>query len=171
MKRASILMVLTLLLFLCCGIALAAFIYKRNVMAKRFEEILNVLESETHACIVEEISIETPRTAKDKALVKRVIAKLESREASIFAKQFASIIRKYWDRDWPDARLEQIYPYEITFGTNSVWEVSWAHPSIAHVEYTIKRPSLKGAIYLEKEARMEIKGLIESLSSHKSRND
>jgi hypothetical protein len=45
MKRASQLMVLALMLFLCCGIALAAFIYKRKVIAKRFEEILSVIEA------------------------------------------------------------------------------------------------------------------------------
>ncbi|MHC4087515.1 MAG: hypothetical protein ACYSU5_20270 [Planctomycetota bacterium] len=123
------------------------------------------------SCIIKKISIEPPKTPKDTALVERVIARLEGREASAFIKQFASILRKYWDKDWPDARLEQIYPYEITFGTNSVWEVSWAHPSIAYVEYTIKKPSLKGAIFLEKEARKEIKELIESLSNNKSRND
>jgi hypothetical protein len=165
-------MVLTLLLFLCCGIALAAFIYKRKVIAKRFEEILNVLESEKQACIIKKISIEPPTTPKDTALVERVIARLEGREASAFIKRFASILRKYWDRDWPNARLEQIYPYEITFqGTNSVWKVSWENSSEAYVEYTIKEPPLIGAIFLEKEARSELKTLIESLSNNKSRND
>lgn len=165
MEKIPLLTKLMTLLGLCCAIALAVFIYKHHVTSKRFERILDVLESETHACIVEEISIEPPKTAKDKALVKRVIAKLDSREASIFAKQFASIIRKYWYRDLPDARLEQIYPYEITFqGTNSVWQVSWENSPEAYVEYTIKEPPLIGAIFLEKEASSELKAFIESLS-------
>ena len=165
-------MVLASLLFLCCGIALAAFIYKRNVVAKRFEEILNVLESEKQACIIKKINIEPPKTPKDTAVVERVIARLEDREASTFAKRFASILRKYWNRDWPNARLEQIYPYEITFqGTTSVWKVTWDHPSEACVEYTIKVPPLSGAVFLEKEARKEIKELIESLPQVKFKND
>lgn len=174
MKRASLLMVLILLLFLCCGIALAAFIYKRKVIAKRFEEILNVLESEKQACIIKEVSLDPPRTERDKALVTRVIARCDDGEAKTFAKRFAAILRKYRYR----FRIDEVYEYEvpnayeITFeGTSSVLNIGWSNPSEPWVEYRIEEPPLKGTIFLYEEARSEINALIESLPKVKLKND
>jgi hypothetical protein len=174
MKRASLLMTLALLLFLCCGIALAAFIYKRKVIAKRFEEILNVLESEDQGCIITGYSLEPPKAAGDAGIVKQVIARLEGDEAHTFAGDFALILKKYRDRVRTNEVYEYVLPnaYEITFeGTSSVLNIGWYIPSEPWVEYRIEEPPLVGTIFLEEEARSEIKALIESLSNNKFRND
>jgi hypothetical protein len=174
MKRASQLIVLILLLFLCCGIALAAFIYKRNIIAKRFEEILNVLETEKQACIIKGVSLEPPRTERGKARVTRVIARCDNGEAKTFAKRFATLLKKYRDR----VRFGEVYnyvlpnAYEITFeGTSSVLNIGWYNPSEPWVEYRIEEPPLKGTIFLKEEARSEINALIESIPRVKFKND
>ncbi len=174
MKRASQLMVLILLLFLCCGIALAAFIYKRKVIAKRFEEILNVLESENKGGIITGFSLEPPKTAKDSGIVKRVIARLDGDEAHNFAGDFAVILKKYRDRVMTNEVYEYVFPnaYEITFeGTSSVLNIGWSNPSEPWVEYRIEEPPLLGTIFLKEEARSEINALIESLPKDKLIND